>query len=1032
MKITNSSRSFALLAIVMALIVASVSVNAVPAMRGIWKVLKLMDGTEVRAELRGDEHFHYWKSADGKRYVESEKDGVYRLIDESAFRSRARALSRERATMLKSARSKLPESVLTGSHRGLVILVDYPDKDIRGNRKYEFQEEHTKEFYQWITNTKTSLMSSVEGQKLINAGYAGSVFDYFYTQSNGKFSIQFDVVGPYTLSHKRKYYGANEDDNGNKYDRDAPMGPREMVVEACELAATDPDVDFARYDWDNDDIIDLVYVIYADLGEAFGGDANSVWPGQFDFTYVEGEKAGTVATTFQRDENSVKHSLLFGGKNLNRCACSSELETESGFDGYARYDSNGEIIIIGGNIGTICHEFSHCLGLMDHYIMNDPKKEKYALGAWDVMASGSYNGQGKKPAGYNSFEKAFLGWLDPIEVGDESVRVRGLKPYSEGGDAYKLKNHANENEYYLIENRQLTGWDAALPGSGVLITHMDYDEAIYNDNSINDASDHLRFRVIPADNQYSMKNQEGDAYPYGNNNRLDEKSSPSNEVFNKNTDGSNNLGYSVKNISVSGNGLASFDIISMFGNEENADVNRDNKVNTADIVILNNILVKGDNVDDETWRRADADGNGERNADDIQFIVKTIMGEPGGSAGIIKFKDQLVKELCVKKWDTNGDGELSKEEAAAVERLGSVFNNKDIISFNELQYFTGLSSISWYAFHECDHLTKISIPNNVTRIEGGAFCDCSNLTSITIPNSVNEIDHDAFSGCTGLTTISIPNSVTKIDEGTFYECSSLTSVTIPNSVTKIGNLAFSRCSSLSSITIPNSVTAIGYDAFSKCSSLTSVTIPNSVTILNVNLFWDCTSLTSITIPNSVTEIGNSVFEGCTSLTTISIPNSVTKIGGDVFRRCSSLTSITIPNSVTEIGSAAFIGCTGLTSISIPNSVTKISYDLFKDCCSLTSVTIPNSVTEIGEYSFYGCSSLTSITIPNSVTEIGRYAFEGCNNMTEVICMASERPRAEYAFGANRSKMTLHVPAGSIEKYAAVEPWKKFKEIVAIE
>jgi M6 family metalloprotease-like protein len=555
------------------LFVAVMSVNAVPAMRGIWKVLKLVDGTEVRAELRGDEHFHYWRSAEGKMYVESGQDGVYKLIDENAFNSRARAVQ-ARATMLESAKSKLPESVLVSdkTHRGLVILVDYPDEDENGKRTLQFQEEHTKEYYEWITNTKTSLMPSVEGQKLIDAGYAGSVFDYFYTQSNGKFSIQFDVVGPYTLSQKQEFYGHNDVEKFSDDPQDM-FGAMEMVIEACELAATDPDVDFANYDWDNDDILDLVYVIYAGLGESFGGEDYSVWPQSFDFTYDKGDLAGTLATTY--NVKGIEHSLLFGGKNLNICACSSEIEKDAITEE-----------LTGGAIGTICHEFSHCLGLMDHYVMNDPNykddsKAMCALRNWDIMDYGSYNGGGKIPAGYNSFEKAYLGWREPIEVDEVgSVKVSGLRPYSENGHAYKVKNHANENEYYLIENRQKTGWDKALPGSGVLITHMDYDEGIYNDNNINNANDRLRFKVIPADNKDTRDTQEDDTYPYSTffsifkNDRLDDTSSPSNKVYHPNIDGSNHLGYSIKNIYVSEDGLASFDIISKFESKDMLEVTK--------------------------------------------------------------------------------------------------------------------------------------------------------------------------------------------------------------------------------------------------------------------------------------------------------------------------------------------------------------------------------------------------------------------------------------------------------------------------
>ena len=164
------------------------------------------------------------------------------------------------------------------------------------------------------------------------------------------------------------------------------------------------------------------------------------------------------------------------------------------------------------------------------------------------------------------------------------------------------------------------------------------------------------------------------------------------------------------------------------------------------------------------------------------------------SVEAIKFADAYVKALCVVNWDTNNDGELDKDEAAAVTDLGEVFrDNTTITSFNELRYFTALTSIGKLAF-SC----------------------CSGLTSVTIPNSVESVGENAFQGCSGLTSVTIPNSVTSIGQYAFFFCSGLTSVTIPNSVTSIGQYAFSDCSRLTSVTIPNSVTSIGEGAFANC------------------------------------------------------------------------------------------------------------------------------------------------------------------------------------------------------------------------
>ncbi len=259
---------------------------------------------------------------------------------------------------------------------------------------------------------------------------------------------------------------------------------------------------------------------------------------------------------------------------------------------------------------------------------------------------------------------------------------------------------------------------------------------------------------------------------------------------------------------------------------------------------------------------------------------------------VIEFADETVKQLCVANWDTNGDGELSTTEAAAVTYLGTVFkSNRRITSFEELQYFTGLNSISFHAFSGCTGLTSVTIPNSVKSIDEWAFSYCSGLTSIDIPNSVTTIGQHAFSACAGLTSVDIPNSVTEIGGSAFYGCTGLTSVDIPNSVTEIGEYAFHSCSSLTSVTIGNFVTTIGKYAFHECSGLTSVTIPNSVTTIGAGAFNNCYGLTSINIPNSVTEIGDQAFSYCTALTSVTIPNSVTSIGGSAFLGCNSLNDV---------------------------------------------------------------------------------------------------------------------------------------------
>ena len=365
----------------------------------------------------------------------------------------------------------------------------------------------------------------------------------------------------------------------------------------------------------------------------------------------------------------------------------------------------------------------------------------------------------------------------------------------------------------------------------------------------------------------------------------------------------------------------------------------------------------------------------------------------------ITFADASVKALCVQNWDTDGDNELSEAEAAAVTNLGEVFKgNTTITSFDELQYFTGLTSIGNEAFRGCTGLTSITIPESVTSIGQSAFQNCSKLTSVNIPNSVVSIGKWAFMNCNKLASVTIPNSVKSIEKSAFYGCTSLTSMTIPESVTSVGEASFSHCSSLTAITVENG---------------------NSYYVSENGVLFNKNKTSLLCFPAGKTQ------------STYAIPESVTRIFPYAFDNCRSLTSVTIPNSVTSIGNYAFYLCTGLTSVTIPSGVTVISDNMFQDCRNLTSVTIPNSVTSIGRSAFYRCLKLTSVSIPSSVTSIGNYAFQSCDNLTSVtVEMETPLTIVENTF-SNRANATLYVPAGCKASYEAAQYWQDFNIVSLI-
>lgn len=489
-------------------VLAAIAIQAMPVKPGIWRNITLADGTVVKAELVGDEHLTYWRTADGACYRQTPSAGVFSKVELSALQSEydavvAQKAAREKA-ILESARTSMPVKKVEGSKfqgkkKCLVILANFADT--------KFKPEHTLDLYKQIINGENYSDETL--------GFKGSVRDYFKAQSGGQFEIDFDVVGPVDLPKGYAGYGKND---ASGRDQAALVYP--MVEDAVNLAK-DQVTDWKQYDWDGDGLVEEVFVLYAGHGQAtYPQDPDLVWP----------------------HKSAIDPMTVADGVKVSVYACSSELGATEAIDG----------------IGAFCHEFSHCMGLKDHYDING---RGYGTGFWDIMCFGCYNGNSFLPAEYNSYEKMFCGWKEPIVLNAEPQKIEGMKALAAGGDTYIFYNDGNENEYYMLENRQKTGWDAALPGEGLIVLHVDYSKGAWEDNQVNYNAARQRMTVIPADNTLGSTDEDkaGDAWPYQGNNSLTNYSRPACTVYNANTDGTGYMNKYLLNITQNADGTISFE-----------------------------------------------------------------------------------------------------------------------------------------------------------------------------------------------------------------------------------------------------------------------------------------------------------------------------------------------------------------------------------------------------------------------------------------------------------------------------------------
>lgn len=263
----------------------------------------------------------------------------------------------------------------------------------------------------------------------------GSLQDYYREASYGKLTVTGTVSGQggittgwYRAPQPYSYYTDGQYGFG-----DYPKNAQKLVEDVVDRAA--PFVNFADYDNDGDGFVDALFIVHAGPGAEVTGNVNDIW------SHAWGINPKTV--------NGVKVS------------------------GYSMEPEDGKI-------GVFCHELGHVFGLPDLY---DTDYSSAGTGRWDLMAGGSWNGNGDKPAHPTAYCKIKLGWVNPTIIFNAQQNVT-VKSYANNEQVYKLPvGSASSQEYFLVSNRQQAGFDSQLPGEGLIVEHIDENQANNTDES---------------------------------------------------------------------------------------------------------------------------------------------------------------------------------------------------------------------------------------------------------------------------------------------------------------------------------------------------------------------------------------------------------------------------------------------------------------------------------------------------------------------------------------------------------------------
>lgn len=457
---------------------ATLSLMAIPAYPGRIP-FRQSDGSIVYVRQHGDEWYHY-TTDDSGRCVKVGEDG---FLHETARPTWAEyeSASRLRNQAYRPSGAWTPRTDMTIGERHIpVFLVEFQNKSFLSSTPAD-------DFYKLMNERGYSY-----------GGACGSVRDYYEDNSGGLFKPIFDVYGPVLVSGNAEDYG------GQNY----AVLACGCFWEVCKKLSDDGTVDFSQYDSNNDGKVDMMLFFFAGFNQADGGgvyNVDTIWPHQWHIQYGSSEARTTK----------------LNGVYLDRYFCTSELQ---GYSGTRRC-----------GIGTTCHEFGHSLGLPDFYDTDyELNGEAGALYQFSLMCSGGRLNYGNNPPRLNIEECRMLGWLEEEPAEISASGEYSLQPISTR-KGYTLST-STDGEYFLLESRPKTGWDAYLPNEGLLVYHIDKSsrsisflnksgrtitstaQRLWDEwesyNSINVLGSHPLFHLVPAANQASLNYSDESKIPF--------------------------------------------------------------------------------------------------------------------------------------------------------------------------------------------------------------------------------------------------------------------------------------------------------------------------------------------------------------------------------------------------------------------------------------------------------------------------------------------------------------------------------------